>query len=64
LATSVRLIFRRRSKRLALPAMAIPAPISRSSVSCSKTRTDIDCCSRLAASVKPPMPAPTMATSH
>jgi hypothetical protein len=29
-----------------------------------KISTDTDCCKRLAASVRPPMPPPTMATSH
>ena len=52
------------SRRVALPPIAIPAPISRSSASCSKTCTDIDCRARLAARVRPPIPAPTMATSH
>jgi hypothetical protein len=33
-------------------------------VSCSKTCTDIDCRARLAASIRPPIPPPTMATSQ
>jgi hypothetical protein len=63
-ATCARSIPRICSRRVALPPIATPAPISRSSVSCSKICTDIDCCNRPAASVRPPMPPPTIATSH
>ena len=64
LATCARSMPRRCSSRVALPPIAIPAPISLSSVSCSKICTDIDFCDRLAPSVRPPMPPPTTATSH
>src|SRR6516162_966773 len=41
-----------------------PGPISRSSMSCSLIRTDSSPCARPMASVRPPSPPPTIATSH